>query len=627
MLNGRMIKKSRHVTAGRARNLAVLLGVLLLAPACATPIGVARGNTQSVYRELTSSVLSTGEPSLPSQQVLWRRGLSKRFQSELEAALAELRGSGSGLSRDRLFALAELSFAYAEQSQKREHYLAAAVYAYAFLLPDDQALTANLIDPRLRLAADLYNLGLTLGLTTADGDRVVLEAGSLALPWGQLELTVDSEDFLWGGYRLSRFIPVAQFEPRGLPNRYRQPGLGAPLAAEVSPAGEGPEAETARKRIPPRIKVPVTAFVRIENAEEGIAGGKVRGRIELYSADEVTAVQVGGRTLPLELEPTATLAYMLEGAPVWETEFGAFLSAQRPVFGDGLVMLHPYRAGRMPVVLIHGTASSPARWAEMLNEFQNDPVLRERVQFWLFTYNTSNPILLSASQLRDALRRLLTELDPDGRDPALRQMVLIGHSQGGLLARLMVTDSGTRFWDNVSKAPFSEIKVTPATRDLLENTMFFKPLPFVKRVVFIATPHHGSYRVTNLVLGLVRRLVTLPATVVKGVAEAAQQNPDAISLERLGGIPTAVDNMRAGHPFIRSLSSSPIADGVTAHSIIAVLGEGPLSGGSDGVVRYESAHLDGVASEKIVHSSHSTQGVPETIEEVRRIVREHVAGK
>jgi len=84
-------------------------------------------------------------------------------------------------------------------------------------------------------------------------------------------------------------------------------------------------------------------------------------------------------------------------------------------------MLHPYRPGRIPVVLIHGTASSPARWADLVNELQNDPKLRDRIDFWLFTYNTSNPILLSASDLRESLQRFVHELDPLGRDPVLRQ--------------------------------------------------------------------------------------------------------------------------------------------------------------------------------------------------------------
>jgi pimeloyl-ACP methyl ester carboxylesterase len=262
----------------------------------------------------------------------------------------------------------------------------------------------------------------------------------------------------------------------------------------------------------------------------------------------------------------------------------------------------------------------------MLNELQNDPVLRERVQFWLFIYNTSNPILLSASELREALRKSLAEIDPEGQDPAFRNLVLIGHSQGGLLTRVMVTDSGTRFWDNAFNVPLEQLEVTPPTRALLEKTMFFAPLPSVTRVVFIATPHRGSFRVTTFVLRLVRRLVTLPVTVVQGIAEAAQSNPDAVSRQVLSGIPTAVDNMSPGHPFIQTLAASPLAPGVTAHSIIAVQGEGPITSGNDGVVAYESAHLEGVASERIVRSSHSTQSEPDTIQEVRRILHEHVAG-
>ena len=607
----------------------LLSWLLLLVSACATPIGVARVDTQSVYRSLTASVLSTGQPSAATEQVLVRTGLAQQFQNDPEATLKALRGTGVGLSRDRLFALAELSFVHAEDIQKPAYYLAAVVYAYAFLFPTGEAErdpSLNPIDPRLRLAADLYNLGLTLGLSTPERDRVLLEAGTQPLPFGILTLAIDPEQFLWGGYRMSGFIPVAEFKLRGLRNRYRQPGVGAPLAAELTPVESGPTADTARKRIPPRIKVPVAAFVRLEQVSESIATGRVYGRLELYPADQATSVDVTSQTVPLEFEPSATLAYILEGAPVWATERSGFLSAHRRPFPEGIAMLHPYRRGRVPVVLIHGTASSPARWADMLNELQNDPVLREHIQVWLFTYNTSNPILLSASELREALRRTIAEIDPDSQDPALRNLVLIGHSQGGLLARLMITDSGTRFWDAVFKVPPEQLKVTPATRALLEKTMFFVPVPGVTRVVFIATPHRGSFRVTTFVRSFVRRLVTPPTTLAQGITEAAQNNPDAVSRQALSGIPTAVDNMRPGHHFVQTLAASPFAPGVIFHSIIAVREEGPITSGNDGMVTYESAHLDGVASEKVVRSSHSTQSEPDTIQEVRRILRVHVAG-
>ena len=283
-------------------------------------------------------------------------------------------------------------------------------------------------------------------------------------------------------------------------------------------------------------------------------------------------------------------------------------------------MMHPYRPGRVPVVLVHGTVSSPARWADIVNELQNDPKLRERIQLWLFTYNTNNPILLSAADLRQGLQRIHKELDPDGLDPALNEVVVIGHSQGGLLTRLMVTDSGTRFWDSYSSIPFDEAKMSPETRALAQRTMFFEHQPYVTRVVFIATPHGGSFRVSSFLLGIVRKLVTLPLAIVSGLDEIATQNPGI----RREVVPTAMEGMRPGHRFVRTLSASPIAPGVTMHSIIPVENEGPPQGQDDGVVKYESAHLEGVASEKIVHSTHSTQSTPATILEVRRILYEHL---
>jgi hypothetical protein len=184
------------------------------------------------------------------------------------------------------------------------------------------------IDPHLRLATNLYNLGLAQGLESREKEAtVVIEPGSRPLPFGRIEISVEDKMLFWSGYRVVRFVSLGEYKVRGFLNRYRQAGLGAPLAAELAPAGAGPEAEAARKRIPPRLKVPVTAVLRIEDVSAGIATGDLKGRIEVYAADSATTVEIAGRNVPLELEPTAALAYQLEGSPVWDTELGAFLSA------------------------------------------------------------------------------------------------------------------------------------------------------------------------------------------------------------------------------------------------------------------------------------------------------------
>jgi pimeloyl-ACP methyl ester carboxylesterase len=600
-----------------------VVGALLVVSGCATPVGVTRVNTQTMYKGLTASVLSTGRPSQYSEHLLIRLGLAGRFDEEPEAVLAGLRGPARGLSREYLFVLSELSFLHAAKSQKPEYYLGSAVYAWAFLFGKPGELEADPLDPRVRLAANLYNVGLAQGLGGPDGESVEVESGSRRLPFGNLDVTVDPRSLVWSGYKMSRFVAVGEFKVRGVLNRYHQAGIGAPLAAELTAIGDGPEAEAARKRIPPRLKVPVTALLRLPNVFEGLASGQMQGEIEIYAADVAETAEVGGRRVPLELEPTAALAYQLEGAPIWDTELASFFSALRPPSPVSLGMLHPYRPGKVPVVLIHGTASSPARWADMVNELQNDPKLKDRIDFWLFTYNTSNPILLSASELRTSLRRILSELDPLGRDPALRQVVLIGHSQGGLLARLMVTDSGERFWAATTEVPFEQVKARPETRELIERTIFFQPLPFVSRVVFVCTPHQGSFRSSSLVLGLLRRLIRLPATLRSSAHDLSAQN-ESLGGQVLSDVPNAVENMRPGHRFVKTLSASPIAPGVSVHSIVAVPEAGPPAGQTDGVVAYESAHLEGVGSEKIVRSHHSAQGNPATILEVRRILYEHL---
>jgi hypothetical protein len=258
----------------------------------------------------------------------------------------------------------------------------------------------------------------------------------------------------------------------------------------------------------------------------------------------------------------------------------------------------------------------------MENELLGDPAIASRYQLWFFIYNSGNPLPLSAMRLRESLVNVRNDVDPEGKDCALDQMVVIGHSQGGLLTKMTVVDSGTRFWNIITKIPFDKAELDPETRDLLARALFVKPLPFVTRVVFIATPQHGSYMASNYFVKFGNKLINLPG----GLAKSAVQLGKLRRPGHLGTpftISTALDNMDASNPGLKALAALPIAPGVQAHSIIPVKGTGPVEDGNDGVVEYKSAHIDGVESELVVRSGHSTQATPETIEEVRRILYEH----
>lgn len=105
-------------------------------------------------------------------------------------------------------------------------------------------------------------------------------------------------------------------------------------------------------------------------------------------------------------------------------------------------------------------------------------------------------------------------------------MVVIGHSQGGLLTKMTAIDSGTQFWDRISKKPFEEIQVSPETRTLLQQSMFFTPLPFVERVVFVATPHRGAIMAGRRLGALAARFITMPVAVFRGLSEAVASTGD-----------------------------------------------------------------------------------------------------
>jgi pimeloyl-ACP methyl ester carboxylesterase len=613
----------RLSSASHARSTALAAGLVvsLLAAGCATPIGVKRIRPEEANRRLTANVLTTSEPGAPPQEFLYRLNLSEQYREDPAKTIAELHaGLGQADESSRLFALAELSFDYAEHGGGQPYYLASAAYAWAFLFPDDPASRPGCYDPRTRTAMDLYNRGVAEGLAGGTGDEVDLSARRVALPYGTLQLDVDPAGFKFGGYQLVHFESLADFQIRGLRNRYRHRGIGAPLAASVS-KGE----ERVDPWIGPYVKVPVTGLLRFDDPRRGMSDGALQGTVQLFDPGASTTTRIGGVTVPLESERTAAIAYQLDGAPVWDFEIAGFRRGDFALVkrADNLFMFQPYRPGRIPVVFVHGTASSPARWAEMTNELMNDPVLGQRYQFWFYLYNTGNPVAYSAMGLRESLQHVVKDVDPEGKDPALRQMVVIGHSQGGLLTKMTVVSSGSRFWDANFKVPIEQADISQETKDLLRRSIFVEPLPFVTEVIFICTPHRGSFLAENWLGGIARRLVTFPARVTKVAVDLVKLNP-AQAAQTAVRMPTAIDNMDGSHPFIKTLFSLPIAPGVEAHSIIAVQGDGPPEEGDDGVVKYTSAHIDGVASEFIVRDSHSTQATPATIEEVRRLLYAHL---
>ena len=608
------------------RPLAVLGALCLVLAACAGPVGTNRTDPKIVLRDLARSATSTGEPTWQTRNVLLEQGLFEEFEERPEEVLAGLHKTmiATGGDPDLLFALAELSFLHGQTAVKPSYQMAGAIYAWAFLFPEGTGSAPGRFDPRLRIAADLYNWALMVAFVSEDGSEVVPRAGTFDLPFGKIDVAFDPAALRAGDRELYHFIPIAELDDVRTGDAVSLAGnRGAPLAASSRLVDAS---KPGRDMVAPRMQVPLTALLRIPAARRALVKGEpLAGRLELHLAWDAESVAIAGEQVPLESEPSAAIALTFTGAPVMEVEMFGFLGRLSGLMRDRppLVSTTPYRPGLIPVVFVHGTASSVVRWAEMFNRLQADPEIRKRYQFWFFQYDSGNPIALSALRLREALSAAVARLDPEGKDEALRRMVLIGHSQGGLLVKMQSISSGDRLWNAASKTPLDEMVLTDRTRDLLRRGLFVEPVPQISRVVFICTPHRGSFVAgRKIIANLTRKMLSLPFSLAETTADLAR-NPGTMSMV----IPSAVDNMSPSHHFIRALQEIPIAPSITVNSIVAVEGDGPVEEGDDGVVKYSSAHITPVESELVVKSNHSTQGNPHTIEEVRRILRLHAGLK
>ena len=348
--------------------------------------------------------------------------------------------------------------------------------------------------------------------------------------------------------------------------------------------------------------------------------------LELHSSFDTASVELAGRTVPLESDLSATVAYGIESANLWRFNLSGLFKGADAERHNGLILPRPFQPGRIPVVLVHGTASNPAYWAELMNALTVDPLIRSRYQFWLFIYSTGNPIIYSAATLRRALAEVLEQHDPEGADPALKRMVIVGHSQGGLLTRLMgITVDPDAVSTEVLGAPVAELGLGEEQEQLLRECLDIRPLPYVERLVFLATPHRGSFLAAKWFSRLFASLIAVPGE----IGSLTDQIAGTVPRERLPPgmeerVPTSLDNMDPDNPVMNYLADIPIDPRIHAHSIIPIGDAAEPAGADDGVVEYESAHLEGVDSEILVPSKHSCQSHPRTLIELRRILLEHL---
>ncbi len=620
-----------------------------------TLLGFGAGCTSTRYvsnRSIRENPLATNlklvtfrgpEISERTWHTLNRFGLEDQYAADHNKCFVKIRQAiNESPDSELVYALSELSYVEGKKAERSgdllhalNHYGIALTNSYDYLFSDDLQITRNAFDPQFRAACDLYNESLEDTLRILCSEHRIEPGSTYTISTPDREFIVRTEmRGKWKPEEFDRYEFVSDFDIETLNNRHTTYGLGVPLIAVRKPANKN---DSRERYYPSGLSYAVSAMMRCSaGTSESGTSGKRAGEsttcvLEFFDPLEANQIEIANQWVPLETDLTTPLAYFLDSPEFRKRNHATegLLDPDGSQERRGIYMLEPYDPDRIPVLMVHGLWSSPLTWMDMFNDLRSFPEIRERYQFWFYLYPSGQPFWISAQQLRADLAAMRGSFDPSHRDQAVDNMVLVGHSMGGLVSRLQTMDSGDDFWKIVSDQPADKLKGAQEDRVKLVSTLYFKPNQSVGRVITIGTPHRGSDFSNDYTQWLARKFIKLPQMFVSTGQRLTRENPDFFRDTKLLTAVNAVDSLSPKSPIFPVMLRAKKSPNVKFHNIIGVLEKPPLFGPksrkNDGVVEYASAHMDDVESEITVDAEHThIHMTGKAIFEVRRILLEHL---
>jgi pimeloyl-ACP methyl ester carboxylesterase len=615
---------------------------MLLTVGCASQRFVqVRQNPVNPLTESLSLMSRSGAQITPRTTTLLRHyALLDAYNRNPEDCLVQLQELAvDEKGAEKIYAISELAFTIASKAEKARHeghaldmYTVSVSNAYLYLFCSDLDVSRNPYDPQFRGACDLYNTALEATL------RLVSKQGNLK-PGNSYRITTSKKDYdvqvvsrgSWHDADFESLKFCSEFQVKGLDSANVNYGVGVPMIA-VRQEHHG--ANPAEKYYPEGLAFPVTALLRVTSPSIHASPNSQHRHpcvLELHDPLDSTDIELNSRLVPLQSDLSTPLAYFLDNPKFREQTNSNLnpLDLNKAEKLRGVYMLEPYDPNRIPVVMVHGLFSSPLTWMPMFNDLRSFQELRKNYQFWFYQYPTGQPFWVSATQMRSDLFELRKTLDPQATHPVLDQMVLVGHSMGGLVSRMQTLESGEEFWRILSDEPYEKVKGDDVERQRLAAALFFHPNSAIKRVVTIGTPHRGSDYANDYTRWIGRKLIKLPSSITDIGNSLIRQNPNMFRNTELLTTTTSIDSLSPDSPIFPTMLRARRAPWVTYHNIIGVVQKSHWfsreSEPSDGVVGIESAHMDDVVSEIMVESKHQDiHRTARAILEVRRILVDHL---
>ena len=425
-------------------------------------------------------------------------------------------------------------------------------------------------------------------------------------------------------------VPAQDVKFENLEEHYAAEGLGVPMVGVVPPAVA--EKLSEGSMAPVRTKGTVSTLTAVMVFPE--RAGNAHPQLRLVTRLTEETCRVGKLEYQLAADFSAPMEVYWRLAFEDRKRFLGLLHPQKLRDTTGLSSIQPYNPNKIPVILTHGLLSDASTFGQLVNRLYVDPEIRNNFQFWYFNYPTGPAWVYSAMLYRDALAAVRNKVDPRRRNRNWDNMVVVGHSMGGLITRYsqcvepwkMLIESGAVDPNKADKltARYIDHPFEDAQAETFRRQYFFRPVE-AGMVVYMATPHRGAPIASLRIVHALTGLIALPFSVVNEAVNLATLQRDLFLLhpDEMSHWFTSLDQLSPEGYSIIGLQGLAMRN-VPVVSIIGNRGSSrPLAQTSDGLVPFWSSHLN-LGEEFIVPHGHSVQEHKDTAEIMKIILHEHL---
>lgn len=305
--------------------------------------------------------------------------------------------------------------------------------------------------------------------------------------------------------------------------------------------------------------------------------------IHLYNPYQSESVNILDNDYPLAANFSAGYGLWLAENQLDGVGYLNLIARQPDASLPKLFMLEPYDPNKRVLIMLHGLASSPATWVNLTNDILNDDKLRDNYQVWQIFYPTNLPILENRYQIQRLINATYDQTDPTGQNRASKNSVIISHSMGAIIARMMLSDDNLaknldKLNDEDTLSGSEKRKIRDALKasyaeDQLRERFELKALPQVDTAVFLSAPFRGTDYADRWFTRALRRIVYLPIGLVKTVTDnlATIATQGDLAQNPLGALylQNGASQLSDKSSFIQLTKDITMKDGLTYHSIIA----------------------------------------------------------